>query len=63
MFSYRQVMELVLRYSGMKRMILSLPYWVGMIQGFFLEKLPESIFTVTRDQACFAPVFRQDIDS
>jgi hypothetical protein len=43
-------MELVLKYSGTKRFILSLPYFVGMIQGFFLEKLPENLFTVTRDQ-------------
>jgi hypothetical protein len=45
-------MQLVLRYSGLqgRRLILSLPYWVGMIQGFFLEKLPPSLFTVTRDQ-------------
>lgn len=49
-FTYRQIMELVLKYSGTKRFILSLPYWVGMIQGFFLEKLPENLFTVTRDQ-------------
>jgi len=46
-------MELVLKYSGTKRFILSLPYFVGMIQGFFLEKLPENLFTVTRDQVCF----------
>jgi NADH dehydrogenase len=50
-FTYREIMELVLRYSGVKRFILSLPYFVGMIQGFFLEKLPENLFTVTRDQA------------
>lgn len=49
-FTYRQIMELVLRYTGMKRFILSLPYFVGMIQGFFLEKLPENLFTLTRDQ-------------
>lgn len=51
-FSYREIMQLVLKHSGLqgRRLILSLPYWVGMIQGFFLEKLPESLFTVTRDQ-------------
>ena len=45
-------MKLVLRYSGLenRRLILSLPYWIGMLQGFFLEKLPENLFTVTRDQ-------------
>ncbi|WVQ99361.1 hypothetical protein IAU59_006494 [Kwoniella sp. CBS 9459] len=51
-FSYREIMQLVLRYSGLegRRAILSLPYWVGTMQGFVLEKLPENIFTLTRDQ-------------
>ncbi|KAK4689081.1 hypothetical protein P7C73_g1040, partial [Tremellales sp. Uapishka_1] len=51
-FTYREIMQLVLKYSGLqgRRLIISLPYWVGMIQGFFLEKLPPSMFTVTRDQ-------------
>lgn len=51
-FTYREIMKLVLTYSGLssRRIILSLPFWVGYIQGFFLEKLPESLFTVTRDQ-------------
>lgn len=51
-FTYREIMQLVLRYSGRegKRFILSLPYWVGMLQGMLLEKLPENLFTVTRDQ-------------
>ena len=52
-------MQLVLRYSGRegRRFILSLPYWVGMLQGWFLEKLPENLFTVTRDQVC--PIYRR----
>lgn len=45
-------MQLVLRYTGLRRPIVSLPYWFGMIQGFITEKLPESIFTLTRDQVC-----------
>ncbi|WWC61805.1 uncharacterized protein I303_104390 [Kwoniella dejecticola CBS 10117] len=51
-YTYRQIMQLVLRYSGYegRRAILSLPFWIGKIQGFFLEKLPENLFTVTRDQ-------------
>jgi hypothetical protein len=49
-------MELVLKYSGTKRFILGLPYFVGMIQGFFLEKLPENLFTVTRDQVSPMPL-------
>lgn len=49
-FTYREIMQLVLHYSGKSRMILSLPFWVGMIQGWVLEKLPTSILTVSRDQ-------------
>ncbi|KAK6910186.1 NADH dehydrogenase [Kwoniella mangroviensis CBS 8886] len=51
-YTYREIMQLVLRYSGYqgRRLIISLPFWVGKIQGFFLEKLPENLFTVTRDQ-------------
>lgn len=45
-------MELVLQYSGLKgrRLIISLPYWIGMMQGIVLERLPENLFTLTRDQ-------------
>ncbi|ODN94304.1 NADH dehydrogenase [Cryptococcus wingfieldii CBS 7118] len=49
-FTYREIMELVLRFSGLQRPILSIPYALGALQGFFLEKLPENIFTLTRDQ-------------
>ncbi|OWZ81278.1 NADH dehydrogenase [Cryptococcus neoformans Tu401-1] len=51
-FTYREMMELVLRYTNLegRRAIISLPYWLGSVQGFFLEKLPETMFTVTRDQ-------------
>ena len=51
-FTYRELMKITLNYAGLasRRLILSLPFWVGYIQGFFLEKLPESMFTVTRDQ-------------
>ncbi len=43
-------MELTLQYAGLRRLILSLPFFVGQLQGLILERLPESIFTVTRDQ-------------
>lgn len=56
-FTYREIMQLVLRFNGLqgRRLIISLPYWVGMIQGWLLEKLPESLFTVTRDQVRWYP--------
>ncbi|CAL1704114.1 unnamed protein product [Somion occarium] len=48
--TYRQVMELVLKYSKRWRPIISVPYAVGELQGFILEKLPPNLFTLTRDQ-------------
>jgi len=49
-FTYREMMELVLKYSNRWRPILSLPFGVGLMQGFVLEKLPLNLFTVTRAQ-------------
>lgn len=49
-FTYRQIMELVLRYTGRWRPIVSLPYAVGSLQGLILEQLPTNLFTLTRAQ-------------
>ena len=49
-FTYRQIMELVLRYTGRWRPIISVPYAVGTIQGLVLEQLPLNLFTLTRAQ-------------
>lgn len=50
--TYRQVMELVLKYGNRTRPILSLPWTLGTIQGAVLEQLPLNLFTITRDQVC-----------
>ncbi|TDL28025.1 NAD-binding protein [Rickenella mellea] len=49
-YTYKEMMKLVLEYSNLTRPIMSLPFASGMIQGFFLEKLPPNLFTVSRDQ-------------
>jgi len=49
-YSYRQLMQLVLKYTGRKRPILSFPFVVGTVQGAILEKLPVNLFTITRAQ-------------
>ncbi|KAK0481664.1 hypothetical protein IW261DRAFT_1471891 [Armillaria novae-zelandiae] len=49
-FTYRELMSLVLKYNGRYRPIISLPFFVGKMQGFFLEQLPINMFTVTRAQ-------------
>jgi NADH dehydrogenase len=51
-FTYREIMEIVLRYNHRRRPIISLPFQVGMLQGAILEKLPVNLFTVTRAQVC-----------
>lgn len=48
------MMELVLKYSRRTRPILPLPFAVGTLQGAILERLPETIFTVTKDQVSLA---------
>ena len=34
---------------------MSIPYSIGMLQGAVLERLPDNMFTVTRDQVCLEP--------
>ncbi|GLB35922.1 putative NAD(P)H-binding [Lyophyllum shimeji] len=49
-FTFRQLMELVLKYNHRYRPIISLPFQVGMLQGAVLERLPVNLFTITRSQ-------------
>lgn len=48
--TYYEMMQTVLNHTDGRRSILSLPYAFGMVQGFIMEKLPENIFTLSRDQ-------------
>ena len=48
--TYYEMMHIVLKYKNRYRPILSLPYAFGTAQGFVMEKLPENIFTLSRDQ-------------
>lgn len=56
-FTYRQLMQLVLDITGRKRPILSLPFALGILQGTVLERLPSNLFTVTRAQVRFPWIF------
>jgi hypothetical protein len=49
-FTYRELMQMVLDVTGRRRPILSLPFEIGLFQGAILEKLPVNLFTVTRSQ-------------
>jgi hypothetical protein len=49
-YTFREVIELCMKASGRKRPVISLPWSIAYLQGFVLEYLPETIFTITRDQ-------------
>ncbi|KAH6916959.1 NADH dehydrogenase [Coprinopsis sp. MPI-PUGE-AT-0042] len=49
-FTFRELMHLVLEYTNRYRAIVSLPMFLGMIQATVMEKLPTNVFTITRDQ-------------
>ncbi|RKP34310.1 hypothetical protein BJ085DRAFT_12173, partial [Dimargaris cristalligena] len=49
-YSYREIMELTLKESGLHRPIVSLPWSVSAAQAWVLEKLPPNLFTLTQDQ-------------
>jgi uncharacterized protein YbjT (DUF2867 family) len=46
--TYREVMEIVLKETGRRRLLLPLPLAIAKVQAWFLEKLPSPI--LTRDQ-------------
>lgn len=52
----REMMELVLRYNGRRRPIVSIPFPLGTIQGAVMERLPTNLFTVTRAQVSITPL-------
>ncbi|CAG8524772.1 6717_t:CDS:2, partial [Cetraspora pellucida] len=42
-YTYKELMQLTLSEAGIKRPIISLPWQIGLIQGYFLEKLPKIV--------------------
>ncbi|KAF5384882.1 hypothetical protein D9615_001314 [Tricholomella constricta] len=49
-FTFKQLMELVLQYNNRYRPVISVPIQVGLLQGAIMEKLPRNLFTLTRAQ-------------
>ncbi|MFQ5959228.1 MAG: complex I NDUFA9 subunit family protein [Alphaproteobacteria bacterium] len=47
-YSFREVLEIVLRESGRRRLLVPLPFWVASLEAWFLERLPKPL--LTRDQ-------------
>ncbi|KAJ4485870.1 nucleoside-diphosphate-sugar epimerase [Lentinula aciculospora] len=48
--TYKEIMQLVLKHNHRRRPIISLPFWIGKMQGAVMEQLPVNLFTVTRAQ-------------
>lgn len=50
-FTYRQIMELVLNYNGRSRAIIPIPWLVAKMQAGIIERLPvPALLSITRDQ-------------
>lgn len=49
-FTFRQIMALVVDHTGRFRPIISVPWKLGELQGEIMQRLPTNVFTVTRDQ-------------
>jgi uncharacterized protein YbjT (DUF2867 family) len=47
-YTFKEIMQLVLAETRRWRLLLPVPYWAATLQGFFLEKLPGKL--LTRDQ-------------
>lgn len=54
-YSFKELMELTLKHTRRKRMLLPLPYGLASFEAWFLEKLPKPL--LTRDQVI---LLRQD---
>ncbi|MDJ0949431.1 MAG: complex I NDUFA9 subunit family protein [Alphaproteobacteria bacterium] len=48
-YSFKALMDLVLQATARRRFVAPLPFWLGMVQGFFFELLPGPP-VLTRDQ-------------
>ncbi|KIY69157.1 NAD-P-binding protein [Cylindrobasidium torrendii FP15055 ss-10] len=49
-FAWKELMNLVLKFNGRRRLVLPLPFFVGKLMGAVLEQLPQSPLSLTRDQ-------------
>ncbi len=45
-YSFADIMRLVLKVTRRRRLLLPLPFWIAEIQAFFMEKLPKPLLTV-----------------
>lgn len=44
-YSFKQLMELVMEQTGRRRLLLPIPFWLARLQSMFLELLPKPVLT------------------
>ncbi|MBT3904436.1 MAG: complex I NDUFA9 subunit family protein [Rhodospirillaceae bacterium] len=44
-YSFKELMELVLRQTSRKKLLIPIPFWKAMIDGWFLQMLPKPLLT------------------
>jgi uncharacterized protein YbjT (DUF2867 family) len=44
-YSFKELMELVLRQTDRKKLLIPIPFWMAMIEGWFLQMLPKPLLT------------------
>lgn len=49
-YTYKEIMQMVLDITGRWRPVISLPWMIGMLQASILQLLPPNLFTLTTDQ-------------
>ncbi len=45
-YSFRQMMELMMEVTTVKRLLIPIPFWFAMMKAFFLQMLPNPLLTV-----------------
>jgi uncharacterized protein YbjT (DUF2867 family) len=44
-YSFKELMELVLKHTGRKKLLLPVPFWMAMMMAWFLQLLPKPLLT------------------
>ena len=45
-FTFRELMEFILRETGRKRLLVPVPFWLAILEAWFLQRLPKPLLTV-----------------
>jgi hypothetical protein len=53
-------MTLVVVHTDRFRLVISVPWKLGELQGEIMQRLPANVFTITCDQVHLCPKYQQD---